>query len=574
MAQALVDGDHIIIEAEHREREYVDAVGNARWRNERWRLPLGLPTMYRMHAAFPTGTLNVSDELSQLGQDLYLHQEKARRFLDADDDQIPTAYDSRLRPKQVAAVQFILMMGRALVTDEMGSGKTVMGCVALEASDKNTAIIVCPAAARRTWENHMRDWAPSFEVQTAGRTAGARRKAIKAWRESEAPRRALIISLPSIHAHVNLAAYGTIRLSEKDRDPKELGTDPIHDALIIDEAHRLADPKSNQTRAAVALAGHLADHSLRIGFTGTPIANKPDDLWSIMRVIDPYAFGSKTHFVERYCETVLNWHSGFNDVIGILPHMKTEFDTIMRGYQVRRTLDEVLGHVIEEIEQKRYVEMTPKQAKAYAGMRDDLVAWVGDDEDDALIAENVLVQTGRLRQLAAGECEIDEDGKLRIVKSWKPDDVWNLWNETGREPLVVFAEHRDLLELLATLLTKKGVSFGMMHGGIDAEACSDYEERFQGGDFDIVIGTFGTMSEVYTLDRARREVFMQRSWSMVKNKQADFRVKRITQKAESVVRIELLTEATIEAHVHDTYGTKLDILDQVTNDRARLKELF
>ena len=572
MAKAYVEDDKIIIEAEHREREFVDRIGNARWRNERWHIPLCLASMYRMASAFGNN-IEISDDVYAYTDSEFSHQEDARKYLHVPDEDIPADYDERLRPKQTAAVYFIDKMGRALVTDEMGSGKTVIGCVSLEASDRNTAIIVCPAAARKTWENHMREWAPSFEVHMGGRTMGTRRKAIKAWRESEAPRRALIISLNSLGSHVNLSAYGTIRLSEKDRDPKELGTDPIHDALIIDEAHRLKDPKSNQTRAAVALSGHAGADALRLGFTGTPIANSADDLWSIMRVIDPYAFGPKTHFIARYCETRLNWHTGFHDVIGILPSMKAEFDSIMRGYQIRRTLDEVLGYEIEEISQKRYVEMTPKQKTAYTEMADGMVTWLGEDEE-MLLAENVLVQTGRLRQLAAGECELDETGKLRIVKSWKPDEVWQLWNETGREPLVVFAEHVDLVELMSTLLQKKGVSHGLMHQGIDPDTCSEFEARFQAGDIDIIVGTFGMMSEVYTLDRARRQIFMQRSWSMVKNKQADFRIKRITQKATSVVRIELLTEASIEAHVHDTYGTKLDVLDQVTNDRARLKELF
>lgn len=572
MATAHLSGDHIMVATEYRERDLIDSIGNARWRDPYWQMPANLPSLYRLQTSF-AGNIQLDTELKTLAAELFAKQEHARAVLTMPDDEVPAWYDERLRPKQVGAVHFALEMGRALITDEMGSGKTVMGCVMLENSEATMPIIICPASARRTWESHLAVWAPSMEVHLAGRTAGQRRKAIKAWRESEAPRKVLILSLSSLSAHVNLSGYGNIRLSEKDRDPKELGTDAVHDALLVDEAHRLADPTANQTRAMVALAGHLPEGALRVGFTGTPIANTPDDLWSIMRVIDPDAFPSKTAFVARYCETRLNWHSGFNDVIGILPHMQQEFDAIMRGYQVRRTLDEVLGYRIEEIEEKRYVEMTPKQARAYNEMRENMVTWLGEDEEP-LVADNVLVQTGRLRQLAAGECEIDEDGKVRIVKSWKVEEVWNIWNETGREPLVVFAEYVDLVELIYAYFVKKGVTIGVMHEGIDADTRSEWEDRFQRGDVNVIVGTLGTMSEVYTLDRARREVFAQRSWSMVKNKQADFRIKRVTQKAQAVVRIELLSEGTIEAHVHDTFGTKLDVLDQITGDRKRLKELL
>ena len=124
MAEAFVDDDKIIIRCEHREREYIDAIGGAKWNGatDQWSLPLGLPAMYRIANSFPG--IDVSKELADRATDMFVEQELARQFLDAPDDEIPIAHDSRLRPKQVAAVEFINMMGRALCTDEMGGGKT------------------------------------------------------------------------------------------------------------------------------------------------------------------------------------------------------------------------------------------------------------------------------------------------------------------------------------------------------------------------------------------------------------------------------------------------------------------
>ncbi len=73
-------------------------------------------------------------------------------------------------------------------------------------------------------------------------------------------------------------------------------------ALVLDESHRIKTPLAKVTRAVLALR---SDAAKRYIMTGTPVANKPDDLWSQLFFLDDgtslgTTFGS---FKARYCSS-------------------------------------------------------------------------------------------------------------------------------------------------------------------------------------------------------------------------------------------------------------------------------
>jgi hypothetical protein len=75
------------------------------------------------------------------------------------------------------------------------------------------------------------------------------------------------------------------------QDGTQIGT------LILDEAHMLTNRNSRRTRAAVFLASRA---ERVIAATGTPIWNMPPDLWSVLGLVAPGAFGSYHDFGNRY----------------------------------------------------------------------------------------------------------------------------------------------------------------------------------------------------------------------------------------------------------------------------------
>ena len=53
--------------------------------------------------------------------------------------------------------------------------------------------------------------------------------------------------------------------------------------IIIDEAHKLKNPNSDLTQAFLDLAPGF---ERRVIMTGTPVANRPYDLWALIKFLD------------------------------------------------------------------------------------------------------------------------------------------------------------------------------------------------------------------------------------------------------------------------------------------------
>jgi SNF2 family DNA or RNA helicase len=71
--------------------------------------------------------------------------------------------------------------------------------------------------------------------------------------------------------------------------------------IIIDEAHRLKNPKCNLVQA---LGGYNMK-ARRIAITGTPLQNSLPELWSLLNFLHPNIFNSCDNF-ERWFATPLN----------------------------------------------------------------------------------------------------------------------------------------------------------------------------------------------------------------------------------------------------------------------------
>ena len=79
-------------------------------------------------------------------------------------------------------------------------------------------------------------------------------------------------------------------------------------ALVLDESHRIETPAARVTRAIHALR---ADAARRYIMTGTPVANKPEDLWAqVFFLDDGRALGSSFRaFRERFCTSLGRVHA-------------------------------------------------------------------------------------------------------------------------------------------------------------------------------------------------------------------------------------------------------------------------
>jgi len=587
--------DHIQINAEWRLKEICRALPGSAWsaKDQVWRIPLSWTGCLALRSTFKD-ELTIGPRLAAWAKNERESRVDPSNLLRDVEEQ--SEGDADLFPHQRAGVDFLVKSRRALLADEPGLGKTAQAIRALkkmfDAGDEVfPALIVCPNTLKSNWEREFDRWWPGVNVSVVKGSATQRRKAF----EEKAD--VYVINWESLRTHSKLLSYGSIALARCEDcgghdsrvtlarcevHPRELNLIDFR-SVVADEIHRSKDPKSKQTRALWAATGSA---DIRYALTGTPIANDVVDLWPILHWLDPKEWPSKTKWIDRYVNTMINAFGGMM-VIGLKPTMTEEFYAGINPRMRRMLKARVLPWLPKVMNERRDVEMGAKQLKAYKQMLENMIAMLGADEEsgltgDAIVAPNPLTQTLRLLQFASAyaQIEVSESGEEKVILSDPSckvdaliDDLEN--GDFGDDSVAVCAVSRQLIELLSARLTKEGIPHGLITGAQDADERQKSIDDFQNGKTKWILFTAQAGGVGVTLTAARRLVMLQRPWSLVDYRQALDRVHRIGSEIhDSIIITDYVTEGSIEERVIEALDVKSDNFDEIVKDRAKLLEML
>lgn len=581
-------GEHILINAEWRLKELCKSLPGASWSpsDQVWRVPLSWTTCLALRSTF-RNDLVIGPALSEWAANevtTRINPSNAFRELETFEG------DEILFPHQRAGVEFLATAKRALLADEPGLGKTAQAIRALKMLHERgeevfPVLIVCPNTLKKNWAREFTKWWPEVPTQVIKGSAVQRK------RQFEDPAQVFIINWESLRTHSRLAPYGSVALTRcracggQDEKISETRCE-VHlrelnhidfKAVIADEIHRSKDPKSKQSRALWSASG---DSKIRFALTGTPIANNVVDLWSILHWISPKDWPSKTKWIDRMVDTMLNAFGGMM-VIGVKPAMQDEFYKSVNPVMRRMLKKVVLPWLPPVINERRDVEMSTKQKKAYEQMRDLMIAELGSG--DTLTAPSVLTQTIRLLQFASSYATLDTNestGEIKAVldsPSCKVealmDDIDN--GDFGDDSVAVSAVSKQLINLLSAEMTKKKIPHGLITGDQDEDERQKAIDDFQSGAIKWILFTAQAGGVGITLTAARRLIMLQRPWSLVDHKQVLDRVHRIGSEIhDSIVITDYVTEGTIEERVIQVLETKADNFEQIVRDKDQLLKLL
>jgi SNF2 family DNA or RNA helicase len=596
-----LEGEHIIINAEWRLKEICRSLPGSKWDADRnvWRIPVSWTGCLSLRSTFGE-QLEVGPGLAD-----WARNEKANRIDPANalrEVEMSDFGDEDLFPHQRAGVEFLAKARRALLADEPGLGKTAQAIRSLkrlqeEGNEVFPALIVCPNTLKSNWEREFDRWWPGINVQVIKGSATQRRKAF----EDEA--QVYVINWESLRSHSRLQSYGSIALARctecGGHDSKitvarcevhkrELNNIPFK-SVVADEIHRSKDPKSKQTRALWSASG-AAD--IRFALTGTPIANTVVDLWPILHWLDEKEWPSKTKWLDRYVNTMMNAFGGLM-ILGLKPAMESEFYAGIHPRMRRMLKQKVLPWLPEVINDRRDVEMGAKQAKAYKQMLENMIAELDktpeerfqeayeQGETEIIVAPNPLTQTMRLLQFASsyGTMEL-LDGKEKMLLSDPSckvdalmDDIEN--GDFGEDSVAVCAVSRQLIEILSARLTKEKIAHGLITGAQSSDERQKAIDDFQAGRTKWILFTAQAGGVGVTLTTARRLVMLQRPWSLVDYKQALDRVHRIGSEIhDSILITDYVTEGTIEERVIEALDGKAQNFEQIVRDKEQLLKML
>jgi SNF2 family DNA or RNA helicase len=536
-------------------------------------LPASWPAMVQLMSTFPD--LDVQPRLAAwtANQASYRAAAEALTPLDFHPHALTYTPPAALTPYpwQVTAGHITSLMGRLLLTDEPGTGKTASAILgiceyaavrSLTPAQLGPVVCIVPASVVDAWVEAWEDWAPGYVAI--------------AWRGTVARRRALAGT-----AHVYVASYDTARNDGGTKDGALARLKPT--VIVADECHLTKSPTARRTLAMHRLSRSAA---VFIALSGTPIAHNVGDLHPVLQHLSPNAWPSKERWIERYCTSIQGDYS--SRIIGINKHTEDEFRLALLGQHRRVAKADVLTELPPKVYSVRSIPIPPEYRKTYDEFEGQMLAELPDGQEVSVF--DALSQLSILSKLACGSADVDitwgpeedENGELKRhihlelkLPSWKVEALLDILAERENESVVVFAPSRQLVMLAGAQAEKAGRRVGYVVGGQTPKDRTDTIRKFQAGDLDLMCATTGAGGVGITLTAARCVVFLQRPWSIVESLQAEDRCHRIgSEKHDSIDIIDIIAQNTVESRVRDVIREKAELLADVVQDPRILAEIL
>lgn len=481
-------------------------------------------------------------------------------------DVIPTPPGLTPRPYQISGARMIGALGRGLLFDDPGTGKTITSILGLIERSAHTEVrpivVVCPASVVDPWVEAFTAWAPRWRTV--------------AWRG------------PADRRH-RLAGTADCYVTSYDTGWRDTGS-PSHPgpllklraaSVICDESHLIKSSSANRSRAVRHLAHRAGTF---VALSGTPITHHPGDLWTALDALAPAAWPSKERWNRRY---LLSIPSDYKEtILGLNPHHEPEFRDALLGQYRRVAKADVLTELPPKIYSIRTVELPAAYRRAYDEMASEMLAQMPDGTE--LSVMSVLAQLTRLSQLASAAAdvitriELDEHGDevehvtvTLKAPSWKVDELLEICAERPGQPVVAFSPSRQLITLAGEAAQKAGRTVGYVVGGQSMRERTETVAAFQNGELDLMCATTGAGGVGITLTAASTVVFLQRPWSLVEALQAEDRCHRIgSERHESIEVIDILAKNTVDTRVRSVLREKAGQLADLVADPRIATELL
>lgn len=322
--------------------------------------------------------------------------------------------------------------------------------------------------------------------------------------------------------------------------------------VIVDEAHAFKNYRGRKkTQRAIGLH-KIRKVAYKTALTGSPIVNRPDEMWSILHWLyrQDQEWRSYWRFYEQYVNYIYATNDkgeylGYHIVIG--PKNSDELREKIEPFYIRRRKEEVLRELPDKYFTEHTVELSPKERKPYNDMKQEMLAWVNDQEgnEKPVQAPIVIAQLARLQQFALGTGGLNAKGDVVINKpSTKLDAIMDIVNSTD-EQIVVFSQFKQFINLLRDELNAQDVSNEILTGETPMKFRDRMVQDFLKEKYRVFAATIragGVGIDLYTSSTC---IFADRDWSPAINEQAEDRLHRLGQK-NAVQIIDIVASDTVD----------------------------
>ena len=425
---------------------------------------------------------------------------------------IPAPGDLEYLPYQKAGIAYAASRKSVLIGDEMGLGKTIqaLGLINLDFTIQ-TVLIVAPKSLLLNWQREAEKWL-TRAVDLA------------------------VINYDMVWKRADL-------------------TERTWDLVVYDESQYLKNPKAKRTVASLAIQARR-----RVFLTGTPILNRPVELWPMVNAIDPDGMGKSFFgFAQRYCgaRQVRAGRKMVWDFTGA-SNLEELQDKMRQKFMVRRLKADVLKEL--PAKRRQIIPLEANGASSILKAEKKLIEQLGFEE----AARALEGKSAAFTEMAKLRHEL---GVAKVDKAL--DHIKDMLDSV--EKVIVFAHHHDVIDGLQAGLAEYGiVTVTGQTPGADRQAAVD---RFQADPgCRVCLGNIKAAGVGLTLTAASTVVFVESDWTPGWMQQAEDRAHRIGQ-TESVLVQYLVFDESMDAVLAQTLVSKADISDRALDREVDSKDL-
>jgi len=458
-------------------------------------------------------------------------------------------------PFQKAGIHFVIEVFKeypgALIADEMGTGKTIQSAGVINVMNPDRVLVVCPASLKYNWERELKRWL-IYQKD--------------------------VIVVNGDDVDFSLNAIYIINYDILHRIPEE---NYQYNLIIVDECHYIKNPKTKRSKFVKSIVKSSIEQGGKVLFlTGTPIVNRPIELYPILEMAAPSAFGNFWSYAKRYCNAHYNGYGwDFRGASNLEELQQKLRSTIM----IRRLKKEVL----KELPPKSRKIVPVKLNKMFA---EEEIFKLVEDLQNLKNYISVLREFERVgvesADLAEAMAEFDEKMKVMFERvaemrrfyaihkaPFAADYIVSLVKEEEVDGLVVFAHHHDVFEIIQKALDKNNITYARITGKENAQERQKAVEDFQSGKVDVVLCSILAAGVGITLTRAKTAVFVELDWVPGNILQAEDRLHRIGQEAECVDIHYIVARHTLDENFADYLTRKIEIIEKALNHERMKTQL-
>ena len=498
-------------------------------------------------------------------------------------DNMPSAQGRKLKEHQKTAVKFLVANKKCILADSMGLGKSTSAIISSLVGGYKKILIISPASLKSGWKKDLLYYVPEDEIEIVNGSKWTPGKKYTLINYDiidnfyEVPMEPVFEIeevygqdgrvVETLRVPVMVKDKNTGKLVQKMQKSrkkadiqKALGESPLfwenYDCVIIDEAQKLSNNTSIRYKTIYDFLRKSNPKAIFL-LTGTPLTNRPINLYHILKLIDADITRDYNYFVKRYCGgEEIHLKDGRTIIKSGDATNLDELRERIKDIYIRRLASET-GEMVGKTVLRRYYDLNEKQKVEYDRLWNEYQTAqenVGkyDSEQYRQLVEGMLVRQYLAKEMATHTIDfvdeyLNENEKVVIITCFQ-------------EEMDKFQKHYG----------KKCVVY---NGKMTTKQKDKAQDEFLNNPKVMVfVGQIEACGTGLSLPVSKTIVFNSYSWSSTSNKQAEDRVYRLTQTRDVECIYQLFTDS-ISQDMFDKVIYKELIANQTIKSEKEKNEL-